>query len=79
MAALLSYDATTTLHDTALYNRLSNAQDHYYSYLYTALYIKEVEAQWQKAGFDISQNPGAVATLFNIGFQGSRPNAQTDC
>ncbi len=76
MAALFSYNGTTTPHDTALFNRLSDPKDHYYSYLYTALYIKEVEAQWSKAGFDISQNPEAVVTLFNIGFQGSHPNGQ---
>ncbi len=72
---LFSYAGTTTPHDDALFNRLTDAKDHYYSYLYTALYIKEVESQWSHAGFDISQNPGAVVTLFNIGFQGSHPNA----
>jgi hypothetical protein len=75
MNNLFSYNGTTTPHDTALYNRLSDPKDHYYSYLYTALYIKEVEAQWQHAGFDISQKPEVVVTLFNIGFQGSHPNA----
>lgn len=74
MAALFSYSGTTTPHDAALYNRLSDAKAHYYSYLYTALYIKEVEMQWSHAGYDISQNPEAVVTLFNIGFQGSHPN-----
>ncbi len=66
---------TDANHDTELYNRLTDPKDHYYSYLYTALYIKEVEAQWKAAGYDISQNPEAVATLFNIGFQKSHPNA----
>lgn len=75
MDALFSYAGTTTPHDAALFNRLSDPNNHYYSYLYTALYIKEVEAQWQNAGFDISQNPAAVVTLFNIGFQNSHPNA----
>ncbi len=74
-AALFSYNSTTTPHDDALFNRLTDAKDHYYSYLYTALYIKEVESQWKNAGFDISQKPEAVTTLFNIGFQGSHPNA----
>jgi hypothetical protein len=74
MSALISYPPVAN-HDTELYNRLTDAKNHYYSYLYTALYIKEVEAQWQKAGFDISQNPNVVTTLFNIGFQGSHPNA----
>jgi len=62
-------------HDSELYSRLTNDKDHYFSYLYTALYIKEVEAQWLRAGFDISHNPEAVVTLFNIGFQSSHPNA----
>jgi hypothetical protein len=75
VSALFVYNATTTPHDDALYARLTNSKDHYYSYLYTALYIKEVEAEWQRAGFDISQKPEAVTTLFNIGFQGSHPNA----
>ncbi len=75
IAALFSYSSTSTPHDEALYNRLTDAKDHYYSYLYTALYIKEIESQWKAAGFDVSQNPEAVVTLFNIGFQGSHPNA----
>jgi len=58
-----------------LYNRLTDSKDHYYSYLYTALYIKEIEAQWSRAGFSLRNSPGAVVTLFNIGFQNSRPNA----
>lgn len=57
-----------------LYNRLTDDKDHYYSYLYTALYIKEVQEQWKKAGYDISKNPEAIVTLFNIGFKASKPN-----
>ncbi len=74
MAALITYQ-TDVDHDTELYNRLTNAKDHYYSYLYTALYIKEIEAQWSRAGFSIKSSPGTVVTLFNIGFQNSRPHA----
>ncbi|MEK7099857.1 MAG: hypothetical protein AAB883_01805 [Patescibacteria group bacterium] len=73
-ATLLAYPAGTN-HDSALYARLTDPKDHYYSYLYTALYIKEVLAQWRAAGFDISTNAAAVVTLFNIGFQSSHPNA----
>lgn len=76
MNALFSYDATTTSHDEALYNRLTDSKNHYYSYLYTALFIKEIESQWDRSGFDIKENPEAVATLFNIGFAGSHPNAE---
>jgi hypothetical protein len=74
MSALIAYSPENA-HDTELYNRLTDPKNHYYSYLYTALYIKEVESQWQRAGFDISKNPGVVSTLFNIGFQGSHPHA----
>lgn len=74
MSALLSYNGTTTERDTALYNRLTDAHDHYYSYLYTALFIKEITAQWERAGYDVSQTPEVVVTLFNIGFAKSNPN-----
>ena len=73
MSALITYGPGTD-HDTELYNRLTDEKDHYYQYLYTALYIKEIEAQWQKAGFDITHNPETVVTLFNIGFGKSNPN-----
>lgn len=74
MAGLITYPPGVD-HDTELYNRLTDPKNHYYSYLYTALYIKEIEGQWEKAGFDISHSAGVVATLFNIGFQASHPNA----
>ena len=62
-------------HNATLYSRLTNEKDHYYSYLYTAIFIKEVLAQWQSAGFSLANSPGAVITLFNIGFGKSHPNA----
>ncbi len=74
MADLISYDEGVNK-DQVLYDRLTNSHDHYYSYLYTALFIKEIEAQWAKAGFDIKDNPEVVVTLFNIGFKASHPNA----
>lgn len=61
--------------DVELYNRLTDAKNHYYSYLYTALYIREIEAQWERAGFSLSDKPDIVITLFNIGFEHSNPNA----
>lgn len=74
-ATLIAYDATTTDHGTVLFDRLTDQHDHYYSYLYTALFIKEVEAEWQRAGYDIGDKPGVVATLFNLGFKVSNPKA----
>jgi hypothetical protein len=72
-AELISYIPGAD-HDKTLYQRLTDDKNHYYSYLYTALYIKEIQSQWSRAGFDISQNPEAVVTLFNLGFDASRPN-----
>lgn len=68
-------DFKTSDHNTERYNRITDEHNHYYSYLYTALFIKEVEAQWAKAGYDISQRPEIISTLYNIGFAGSHPNA----
>lgn len=61
--------------DAQLYARLTDEKDHYYSYLYTAIYLKEIEAQWEKAGFPINDDPYALVTLFNIGFANSVPKA----
>ncbi|MEI8130078.1 MAG: hypothetical protein WCG55_01070 [bacterium] len=75
MSALFAYPDGQD-HNTVLYNRLTDAKDHYYQYLYTALFIKEIEAQWLKSGFDISKDSGTIVTLFNLGFNASHPNAQ---
>ena len=56
-----------------IYNRLTDEHNHYYSYLYTALFIKEVEAQWGRVGYDISNRPEILATIFNLGFDKSIP------
>lgn len=73
MSDLIAY-TTDGDHARELYNRLTDDKDHYYSYLYTALYIKEIQAQWRNAGYDISENPEVIVTLFNIGFNKSNPN-----
>ncbi|PIR82996.1 hypothetical protein COU19_02945 [Candidatus Kaiserbacteria bacterium CG10_big_fil_rev_8_21_14_0_10_56_12] len=72
-AHLLAYDPAAN-HDEVLFNRLTDEKDHYYSYLYTALFIKEIMAQWKRAGYDLSGRPDIVATIFNIGFGGSLPH-----
>lgn len=55
------------------YDRLTNEKDHFYSYLYGALYIKQIETQWNKHGYDISERPEIISTIFNIGFKNSIP------
>jgi len=54
-------------------NRITNSKDPYYSYLYVGLYMKEIMAQWKKAGYDISERPDVLATLYNLGFYYSVP------
>ena len=71
-AALIAY-ADSSDHDGQLYARLTDSHNHYYSYLYTALFIKEVSMQWERAGYSILEHPGALVTLFNIGFEKSEP------
>lgn len=60
--------------DKQRYNRLMD-NSHYYSYLYAALYLKQMMNQWKNAGYDISNRPEIVGTLFNVGFPQSKPNA----
>jgi hypothetical protein len=53
--------------------RLTNNSNHYYSYLYAALFLKEVKMQWQNAGYPIDDRPEILATLFNLGYIHSKP------
>lgn len=54
-------------------DRITNTKDPYYSYLYVGLYMKEIMTEWQKKGFDISNRPEILATLYNLGFYYSVP------
>jgi hypothetical protein len=56
------------------YQRLTSEEDsHRYSYLYGALYLKEMIANWKKSGYDIQYRPEIVGTLFNVGFPQCKP------
>jgi hypothetical protein len=59
---------------TERFTRMTDQHNHYWSYLYAGLYIKEIEAQWRVAGFPIDSNIAVLSTLYNIGFQHSNPN-----
>jgi len=72
---LLDFPAGTKDIASARFTRMTDQHDHYWSYLYAGLYIKEVEAQWAKAGFPIDDNVAVISTLYNIGFTHSVPNA----
>lgn len=73
LAKLIAYEGIAS--SSARYDRLTDAKNHYYSYLYTAIYIKEIQAQWEKSGYDISENREVLATLFNLGFLKSKPHS----
>ena len=68
-------DFKTSDIETERYDRLTDEHDHYYAYLYAALYLKEVMQQWKAAGYNISHRPEILSTLYNIGFNHSKPNA----
>ncbi len=68
-------DFSTSNHDQERFDRLTDQHNHLYSYLYAGLYISQVIHQWKAAGIDISNNPGVIATLFNVGFSHSLPHA----
>lgn len=71
---LLNYPTEENIGDQR-YNRLtSNSNNHYYNYLYGALYLKQFIVQWKNAGYDISLRPEIIGTLFNVGFPQSKPN-----
>ncbi len=57
------------------FNRLIDSKNHYYSYLYSALFLKQIMRQWDLAGYNISNRPELLATLFNLGFSKSTPKA----
>lgn len=71
-------DFSTTNINEERFNRIANSdtgRDHYYAYLYAALYLKQIEIQWERAGFPIADRPEILSTLYNIGFNHSKPNA----
>jgi len=77
---LLDFDTTEVFannkHNDSLsirLKRLVQYQNHYYSYLYAGLFVRQVKVQWEKAGFPIDERPEIFASLFNLGFNKSKP------
>ncbi len=71
---LLDFPPDTKDISAARFTRMTDQHDHYWSYLYAGLYIKEVEAQWADARYPIEGNVAIISTLYNIGFAHSNPN-----
>lgn len=55
------------------FKRLTSYQNHFYSYLYAALNVKQINVQWERSGFPINDRPEILATLYNIGYEVSVP------
>jgi len=53
--------------------RLIKGGDHFDSYLYTALLLRQYQSQWERAGFSLANRPDVLGTLFNLGYQKSVP------
>lgn len=56
------------------FQRIIDEHDHTYAYLYTAVYLAQIEKQWQSKGFPIDKKPEVLATLWNLGFNKSKPS-----
>jgi hypothetical protein len=76
---LLDYDSTRNYnnkHNDTLslrVKRLVQYKDHYYSYLYAGIFIRQIATQWQKAGCPIDERPEILASIFNLGYNKSKP------
>ena len=76
---LLDYDSTqsyiNSINDTMniRLRRLVQFNDHYYSYLYAALFVKQIKMQWERAGYPLDNRPEILASLFNLGYSKSKP------
>jgi hypothetical protein len=75
MAELVACPSVENPKDTNVLARLSDSKDHYYSYLYVALFIKEITNQWARASYDTANRPDVIVTLYNIGSDKSLPKS----
>ncbi len=58
------------------FDRITDTKDSYYSYLYPGLFMRQVIAQWKASGYDISNRPDVLSTLYNLGFNRSIPKPE---
>ena len=74
---ILDFDSED--HEMERYNRLVDYRNHLYSYLYTGCILHQTMLQWRRAGYDISDRPDILCTLFNVGFSQSHPHSEPRC
>lgn len=72
-------DFKTADHSSERYNRLTDYHNHLYSYIYTGCILHQTMLQWKRAGYDISNRPDILFTLFNLGFAASKPGPDPKC
>ncbi len=72
MQNIIKYEENIDIKKTQ-FERITDTKNTYYSYLYVGLFMRQVSAQWAQKGFDISNKPGILATLYNLGFNRSIP------
>jgi hypothetical protein len=72
MEDVIQYPAGSDI-EAVRFARITDTKDTYYSYLYVGLYMKQIMAQWQRAGYDVSERPDVLSTLYNLGFPRSIP------
>lgn len=72
-------DFRTSNHEMERYNRLVDYRNHLYSYIYTGCILHQTMLQWKRAGYDISNRPDILCTLFNVGFAQSHPHGEPRC
>jgi hypothetical protein len=61
--------------NSARFGRLTDENDRSYSYLYAGLMLRQLQEQWSKAGFSITDRPEILATLYDLGYEKSKPHA----
>lgn len=64
---------TIEAHKHLTIQRLMKGGDHFYSYLYTAFFLRQFQSHWEKEGFTLAYRPEILGTLYNLGFQKSKP------
>lgn len=69
---------TISAHKFLTIQRLIKGGDHYYSYLYTAFFLRQFQAHWVKEGFTLDNRPEILGTLFNLGYQKSIPKSNPE-
>ncbi|MBQ6955117.1 MAG: hypothetical protein IJP80_00660 [Bacteroidales bacterium] len=72
-------DFNSDNHEMERFNRLVDYRNHLYSYIYTGCILHQTMLQWRRAGYDISDRPDILCTLFNVGFSQSHPHDAPRC